>query len=111
MKELVYDKLVRDKIPDKIKNNGETPIYRELHGKEFLYYLYKKDIEELEEVKNANSYIEVKKELADKLEVLISIAKYHGFSLEDIIKEAKIKKDKNGGFEKKLLLEKVIEKD
>ena len=31
-----------------------------------------------------------------------------GFSLEEIINEADRKKQKNGGFEKRLLLEKVI---
>lgn len=37
------------------------------------------------------------------------MASYNGFSLQDIIDEANIKKSKNGGFEKRLLLEKVIE--
>ena len=35
------------------------------------------------------------------------MAHFYGFTLEDIIAEAKIKKSKNGGFEKRLLLEKV----
>ena len=39
------------------------------------------------------------------------MAKYHDFTLDDIIEEANIKRNKNGGFEKKLLLERVIEKD
>ena len=38
------------------------------------------------------------------------MASYNGFSLQDIIDEANIKKAKNDGFEKKLLLEKVIER-
>ena len=111
MKEIVYDKLVRDNIPDIIKKDNAIPIYRELYGDEFLDYLLEKDSEELEEVRNAASIIEVKKELADKLEILITIAEYYGYKLEDIIEEAEIKRNKNGGFEKRLLLEKVIEKD
>ena len=106
--EEIYDKLVRDNIPNIIKSNGEEPITRILNDKEYLKYLLKKDSEELEEVRTANNIEEVKKELGDKLEVLIAIANFYGFTLEDIINEAKIKKNKNGGFEKRILLEKVI---
>ena len=111
MSEQVYDKLVRDKIPEIIKNNNEIPIYRELSDDEFLDYLLEKDSEELEELRNAPSYAEARKELADKLEIIIAIAKYYGFSLDTIIKEAEVKREKNGGFEKRLLLEKVITKE
>lgn len=38
------------------------------------------------------------------------MAEFCGFSLDDIIEEADEKKIKNGGFQRKLLLEKVIEK-
>ena len=106
--EEIYDKLVRDNIADIIKSNGDEPITRILDDDEYYKYLLKKDSEELEEVKNASTPEEVKKELGDKLEVLIAIANFYGFTLEDIIHEANIKKSKNGGFEKKLLLEKVI---
>ena len=104
-----YNKLVRDNIIDIIISNGEHPVYRELVGEEFWFYLLEKDIEELEEVRNAKSSEEVKKELSDKLEILIAMANYHGFILQDIIDAAEEKRNKNGGFDKKLFLEKVIE--
>ena len=53
---------------------------------------------------------ERKEELADKIELIRAMAEYNGFRLEDIIEEADRKKQKNGGFQKRLLLEKVIEK-
>lgn len=68
----------------------------------------KKDAEELEEVRTAKSLIERKKELADKLEIIRTMAKFSGFNFEEIIEEADRKKKKNGGFEKRLLLEKVV---
>ena len=108
--EKIYNKLVRDNIPDIIKSNGGTPFFRELNDKEYWEYLLKKDEEELQEVKDASSKEERKKEIADKLEVLIAMAEYNGFCLQDIIDEADTKKSKNGGFQKRLLLEKVIEK-
>ena len=48
-------------------------------------------------------------ELADKLEIIRAMAEFSGFSLQDIIEESDRKKEKNGGFQKRLLLEKVIE--
>ena len=107
--EKIYNKLVRDNIPEIIEKNGGKPFFRELNEQEYWEYLLKKDEEELQEVKEASSREERKKELADKLELLIAMASYNGFSLQDIIDEANIKKSKNGGFEKRLLLEKVIE--
>lgn len=103
-----YDKLVRDNIPNIIKSNGEEPITRILNDEEFWEYLLKKDSEELEEVRTASSPEEIKKELGDKLELIISMANYNGYTLEDIIQEAENKKFKNGGFEKRILLERVI---
>lgn len=108
--EQVYNKLVRDNIPEIIQKNGGQPFFRELIDHEYWEYLLKKDEEELQEVREASSLEERKKEIADKLELLRSMAEYNGFSLEDIIDEANTKKAKNGGFQKRLLLEKVIEK-
>lgn len=107
--EKLYDKLVRDNIPNIIKNNGGEPIYRELEQDEYWDYLLKKDEEELLEVKEAKSLSDRKMELADKLEIIRAMAEFSGFSLQDIIEESDIKKEKNGGFQKRLLLEKVIE--
>lgn len=106
--EQIYNKLVRDNIPNIIEANGEVPIYRKLSDEEYWNYLLLKDTEELEEVRSATSIEERKKELADKLELLIAMAEYNGFTLQEIIDEADKKKQKNGGFEKRLLLEKVI---
>jgi len=108
--EIVYDKLVRDNIPEIIISNGDKPYFRELNDEEYWNYLLKKDSEELEEVRSAISHGERKKELADKLELIRAMAEFSGFTLEEIIEEANRKKEKRGGFNKKILLEKVIEK-
>ena len=108
--EIIYDKLVRDNIPEIIKSNGGEPHFCKLNDEEYWKYLLKKDNEELEEVRTASSLEERKKELADKLELIRAMAEFNGFTLQDIINEADIKKEKRGGFQKRLLLEKVIEK-
>lgn len=107
--EIIYDKLVRDGIPEIIRANNGDPYFRELGDDEYWEYLLKKDSEELEEVKSAQSLEERKKEIADKLEIIRAMAEFYGFTLQDIIEEADKKKLKNGGFEKRLLLVKVIE--
>ena len=108
--ETVYNKLVRDNIPERIIKNGGQPVYRVLNDNEYWEYLLKKDTEELEEVRTAMSIEDRKQELADKLELIRAMANYSGFTLEDIIEEANRKKEKRGGFEKRILLQKVIEK-
>lgn len=108
--EIIYNKLVRDNIPEIIKSNNGKPYIRILNDDEFWEYLLKKDTEELEEVKSATSNEERKKELADKLELIKAMAEFSGFTLQDIIEEADRKKEKRGGFQKRILLEKVIEK-
>lgn len=108
--ETTYNKLVRDGIPKKIEMNGEKPIYRELSEEEYWYYLLEKDQEELKEVMDAKTLDEIREELADKLEVLKSMAEFHGLHLQDIMVEADKKRDKKGGFTKRLFLEKVIKK-
>ena len=108
--EIVYDKLVRDNIPEIIKSNNGEPYFRKMNDDEYWEYLLKKDNEELEEVKTASSLEEIKQELADKLELIRAMAEFNGFALQDIINEADRKKEKRGGFQKRLLLEKVVEK-
>ena len=105
-----YHKLVRDNIPNIIEANGEEPIYHTLNDEEYWDALLKKDTEELEEVKEAESKDEILKELGDKLEILRAMAEYLGFTLEDVIKQADKKRQTNGGFQKRLFLE-TVKKD
>ena len=101
-----YKKLVRDNIPDIIKENGEEPVYRVLSDKEFLVELKKKLLEESNEVINSSGD-EMLSELGDLLEVMISLAEVHNISLDDIIISSSEKRDKRGSFTKKIYLEDV----
>ncbi len=109
--EKIYNKLVRDNIPKIIQNDGEIPVVRKLSTEEYWTYLLKKVNEELEEVKTSPTREERKKELADLLEVIIAMAKYNDFTLEEILKTADKKRAKNGGFNQRLLLEKILKND
>lgn len=111
MSKIVYNKLVRDNIPSIIEKNGEIPICKVLSSEEYWEALINKDTEELIEVKEAISKEEVKKELADKLEIIKAMAEYNGLSFEDIIKEAKDKAEKNGAFKNRIFLESVLKEE
>ena len=104
-----YNKLVRDEIPNIIIKNNGKPYIRTLEDKEYKRELEKKLLEEYNEVleaKDSNSRIE---ELADMIEIISSLAKLENSTFDEVIKVAKIKKEKRGGFDKKIFLEKVIE--
>lgn len=102
----MYNKLVRDKIPEIIENNGEKPITRILSEEEYKKELEKKLNEEYQEVLNAYGDDRIE-ELADMLEVMISLAKLDNKGLDDIIKAAQKKREKRGGFDKRIYLEGV----
>lgn len=95
-----YNKLVRDKIPDIIKTQGETPIIKILKDKEYIEELDKKLIEE------TNEYQQTKEieELADILEVIYSISGARGYSQNDLLEIYQQKHEKRGGFSKKIFL-------
>lgn len=106
--EQIYNKLVRDNIPDIIVSNGETPITRILSSVEYKQELEKKLYEEYKEVLNTTNSKDRIEELADMLEIIISLAKLEEKSLDDVIEVAKTKREKRGGFEERIYLEKVI---
>ena len=106
--ERVYNKLVRDKIPEIIEGKNETPVTRILNDDECKLKLEKKLYEEYKEVIESSGEDRLF-ELADMIEVIKSLALLSGKTLEDIIELANGKRNKRGGFEKKIFLEKVIE--
>ena len=109
--EQIFNKLVRDKIPEIIKNNGEESITRVLSDEEYRAELYKKLLEEANEVITSQGTESTIEELADVLEVLISLAELDNKDLNDVIEISNQKRLKRGGFEKRIFLEKTYSKD
>ena len=99
-------KLVRDKIPEIIIADGKKPIIRILEQEEYLQELDRKLNEEICEYQ-ADKSVE---EMADVLEVLFAICQARGYSVDELMEVRNIKREKRGGFKKKLLLEKVVDK-
>lgn len=105
--ERIYNKLVRDNIPDIINGNGEIPITRILSQEEYKQELENKLYEEYQEVLNTTNSKDRIEELADMLEIMIALAKLEDKTLDDIVDVAKTKRLKRGGFNKRIYLEKV----
>ena len=106
--ERVYNKLVRDNIPNIIKTKGEEPIIKVLDDETYKKELEKKLYEEYEEVLEASGEERVE-ELADILEIIKALARLQNKTLDDVIECANRKAEKRGAFEEKIFLEKVIE--
>lgn len=104
----VYHKLVRDRIPEIIKQSGKQCTLRTLDDAEYLLALHTKLGEELAEYLEADQ-THALEELADLLEVVRTTAIARGFTLEQLEEVRAAKADKRGGFAKKLLLEEVTE--
>ncbi len=103
-----YNKLVRDNIPDIIASNGEKPITRELDENEYKIELLKKLVEESNEaLESIDDKAELIKEIGDVHEVISAIIDIFELSENDI-NELRIKrKEKRGGFEKRIFLNSV----
>jgi predicted house-cleaning noncanonical NTP pyrophosphatase (MazG superfamily) len=99
-----YNKLVRDRIPEIIKNAGKTSNTRILNQKEYLIELKKKLIEESKEVANATSRKELINELADVKELYEAIVRAHDIDENEVHLRCIEKNEKNGSFNDRIFL-------
>lgn len=93
-----YNKLVRDKIPEIIKENGEVPITRILTDEEYSIELIRKLKEEYEEVVNSKTRKELLEELADMVEVISAISLNNNSNLDEVLKLTLEKREKEEDF-------------
>lgn len=104
----VYNKLVRDKIPEIIAaDNGRICSTRIMNDKEYLLALNQKMQEELNEYLESGSV----EELADLEEVLRAILDIKKVSYSEFEEIRNSKAEKRGAFKKKIFLENVKEPD
>ena len=98
-----YNKLVRDLIPEVIKESGkECKI-------EIADMEQRKELLEAKLMEEVNEYLEDKnlEELADVMEVLFGLAHNLGYSEEDLLNKRKEKLKERGGFKEGIVLKKV----
>ena len=97
-RKFLQNKLVRDKVMERLKPYGSNFDWKYLNDQEFEEQLKLKLIEEAAEVCCAKSKDLVVEELADVLEVMIIWAELIGSSLDDVIKQQQKKRETHGGF-------------
>lgn len=108
--EKIYNKLVRDNIPDIIKKNKEIPVTKILDQNDYKKELENKLNEEYHEVLESSGKNRIE-ELGDMLEVMKALAKLEGSSLNEVIEISNKKYLKRGGFSKKIFLIKTEKND
>lgn len=104
MKIIEYNKLVRDKIPELIWQNGEEAVFEVLQDEDYLHMVDEKLNEELREYHKSKE----PEELADLLEVIYAAAQARGVSRDELDQIRARKAEERGAFEKRILLKSVI---
>lgn len=97
---MIYNKLVRDLIPQIIEEKGGKAEIRMLSDEEYRSFLEMKLDEEVGEYHRDKCA----EELADILEVVYALAASNGCSREELEAICQKKHNERGGFEKKILL-------
>ena len=105
VKEIVYNKLVRDKIPEIIEADGKTCETEILSDAEYIEMIDAKLDEELTEYHKDQNL----EELADLLEVIHAAAIARGYSVKELEELRTKKAEKRGGFKDRIFLKRVIE--
>jgi predicted house-cleaning noncanonical NTP pyrophosphatase (MazG superfamily) len=96
-------KLVRDRIPEIIIEDGKTPIYHIAEAEEFKRELFRKVVEELEEFREEPCL----EEAADLIEVIYTLVEAHGLMFGAIVDTGIAKSEITGGFSRGVILERV----
>jgi len=97
---VIYNKAIRDKIPEIIKESGKNCNVKKLDNSEFLIRLEKKLVEELEEYQESKNV----EELADILEVIYRISELKGVVFDELDKIRQKKAEQRGKFDDNLFL-------
>ncbi len=98
-----YDKLVRDRIPTIIEADGKRPVIHTATDEEYEHRLAAKLQEETAEFAETGAF----EELADVLEVIYAIVDHRDRTMEDVERRRREKRGEHGGFEERLVLERV----
>ena len=97
---MVFNKLVRDKIPEIIERDGGQAVVRILDEGEYRTCLERKLDEEVAEYHESGEL----DELVDVLEVVYALAQADGHTADELLSAYQRKHDQRGGFSKRIFL-------
>jgi predicted house-cleaning noncanonical NTP pyrophosphatase (MazG superfamily) len=98
-----YNKLVRDFIPEIIRQSGNQCEVAIMSEAEFSQALREKLLEEAQEVTGASPQ-DLVSELADLQEVIDALLAVYGVSREEVLTEQIRKRTERGGFQQRIRL-------
>ncbi len=96
-----YNKLVRDRIIEIIEEKGEKAKWHLASDEEYELKLKEKLVEEAREFSHSGNI----EEMADVFEVITALLSVNEWKIDDVIAIQKEKREKRGGFEKKIILD------
>ena len=100
-----YDKLVRDRVPAVVRENGERPVTHRVDGDAYRDRLADKLVEEAEEYAESRDV----EELADVLDVVAAIREARDVDAEELAEPRAAKAAERGRFTEGVVLERVEE--
>jgi len=106
----VYNKLIRDNVPEVIKASGKICKVSVLDQEEYIQEIRRKIVEEAIELNEATSKAEMIEELADLYELLDYLLIEYKIDLLKVKKRRIQKNMEKGGFDSRLFLHSVSEK-
>jgi predicted house-cleaning noncanonical NTP pyrophosphatase (MazG superfamily) len=105
MKKVFYRKLIRDKIPEKMRRLGKVFKVRTLGAKEFRRELLKKVGEEASALPTLKKKGDILAELADVQDVVDAVRKEFGITNIELKRAQAANASKKGGFRARIYLE------
>lgn len=105
----IYNKLIRDRIPEIIAQSNRVATIRTLDTVEYKVEARKKLHEELAEYEATTNDSDALEELADMLELIHALAAIHGASVDELEKIRLAKAEERGGFTERVFLVEVKE--
>lgn len=103
MSKIIYNKLIRDRIPEIIRAAGKQYETVVMFEEEYIQALRSKLVEEAEEAQLA-SPDDLVTELADMQEVIETLMRVYGITPEQVNAMQAARRDERGGFEQRLKL-------
>lgn len=104
IKKIYYQKLVRDKIPQRIEESGARFEIKTLSEIDFKKELLKKVSEEAGGLSNGTNRKEIVSEMGDLLDVLEEVKTHFKIKPEDLKESRKKEFQRKAGFKKKIFL-------